>query len=107
MSEKSIEEYMEDDLYGCGGGEYSVLTNKRSRIERVKRHHTITTDYHQKKFDDFIKYNYIPYGLKLDLDNDGQFWFMTKNNEIRPDETLERAHRQNKNYQNVVSILDK
>ena len=99
---KNIEDYMEDDLYGWGGGDYSVLTDKRSR-ERVKKHHTITTDYHHKKFDDFIKYNYIPYGLKLelklDLDNDGQFWFMTKNGDIRPDETLERANSQYKNHQ--------
>ena len=46
---KNIEDYMEDDLYGWGGGDCSVLTDKRSR-ERVKKHHTITTDYHHKKF---------------------------------------------------------
>ena len=107
MSEKSIEDYMKDDMYVCGSGEYSVLTDKKSRIKRVKKHFTITTDYHHKKFDDFIKYNYIPYGLKLDLDNEGQFWFMNKNNVIRSDETLERAHRLNKNYENTQKILNK
>ena len=35
------------------------------------------------------------------------FWFMTKNGEIRPDETLESAYRLNKNYQNAQRILNK
>jgi len=103
-----IEPYMKDDLYNPGCGEYSAYTDKKMRIKWVKKHHTITTDYHHKKFDDFIEYNYIPYGLKIDIDdNGGTIWFMTKNNEIREDETLESAHAQMKLIQNTLDFLEK
>ena len=90
MTQKIVH-YMKDDLYGTG--EFSVFTEKHIRISHIKIHHTITTDYHRKKYVDFILYNYIPYGLKIDTDpklHKTQFWFMTKNNEIREDETLKR-----------------